>query len=79
MMALQKMTQPQFRELITISILDVLDQLPEVHKNIFILKHYRGLDVEDIASNLKCSSTDVETALQQVNSALVQRAGALLV
>jgi DNA-directed RNA polymerase specialized sigma24 family protein len=78
MLAYQKMAEPQFRELITTSILDVLSQLPESHKNIFIWKHYRGLCVEDIASNLKCSSSDVEMALQQVNSALLQKAGALL-
>ena len=73
-----KLRQPEIRELMTASILDWLDHLPEPQRSIFICKHYRGLPEEKIADDMKCSRAEVINALTQVNLTLVQRAGTLL-
>lgn len=76
--AVDKMVRPEIRELITVSIIDLLEHLPESQRNIFVLKHYRGVPEEEIASHFRCTRTEVEDALRQVNFTLLQRAGALL-
>jgi len=73
-----KIAKPEVRKLITASILELLEHLPESQRNIFILKHYRGVPEEEIANHFKCSRIEVENTLRQVNFTLVQRAGALL-
>jgi DNA-directed RNA polymerase specialized sigma24 family protein len=73
-----KIAKPEVRKLITASILDLLEHLPESQRDIFILKHYRGVPEEEIANQYKCSRIEVEAALRQVNFTLIQRAGALL-
>ena len=78
MEAEDKMAKPDVRERMTASILDMLEHLPESQRNIFVLKHYRGVPEEEIANHFKCSRTEVEDTLRQVNFTLVQRAGALL-
>ena len=71
-------TKPEVRNLITASILDLLEHLPESQRNIFILKHYQGVPEQEIANQYKCSKVEVEDALRQVDFTLVRRAGALL-
>ena len=78
MTGVKKLAQPEFREKVTSSILELLSHLPEMHKNVFIWKHYRGWRVEEIAAALKCSRAEVENILRQINSLLFQRTGALL-
>jgi len=73
-----KIAKPEVRKLITASILDLLEHLPESQRDIFILRHYRGVPEEEIANQYKCSRIEVEAALRQVNFTLIQRAGALL-
>ncbi len=74
----QKMALPEFREKVTSSILDLLSNLPEAHKKVFIWKHYRGWKVEEIAVTLKYSKTEVENILRHINSILFEKTGILL-
>jgi DNA-directed RNA polymerase specialized sigma24 family protein len=74
----KKLAQPEFRERVTSSILDMLAHLPEAHKKMFIWKHYHGWPVDKIAEHLKCNRADVEGILRQINSSLFQKTGALL-
>lgn len=77
--AVDKISILDFREKMTRVILETLSQLPETHKQMFVWRHYQGLDVVKIASNLHCSQSDVEGVLHQIDLALTRQAGALLV
>jgi DNA-directed RNA polymerase specialized sigma24 family protein len=78
MIGIKKLAQPELREQVTSSILEMLAHLPEAHKKMFIWKHYHGWPVDKIAEDLKCNKTDVEGILRQINSSLFQKTGALL-
>jgi DNA-directed RNA polymerase specialized sigma24 family protein len=79
MVLVKRLMQPELREKVTSVILDILAHLPEVQKKIFVWKHYCGWRVEDIADRLQCSKAEVENTLGHIHSALLQRAGTLLV
>ncbi|MBM3803435.1 MAG: sigma-70 family RNA polymerase sigma factor [Acidimicrobiia bacterium] len=78
MFAAQKLMQPEVREKMTISILDMLSHLPEAEKNMFIWKHYCGWPVEKIASALKCSVAEVDRTLRSTNALLSSQVGSVL-
>ncbi|PYV39364.1 MAG: hypothetical protein DMG06_23340 [Acidobacteria bacterium] len=78
MTATKKLAQPELREQVTSSILEMLALLPEAHKKMFICKHYHGWPLDKIAEDLKCNRADVEAILRQINSSLFQKTGALL-
>ncbi|PYV45655.1 MAG: hypothetical protein DMG06_01530 [Acidobacteria bacterium] len=73
-----KLAQPEIREKVTSSILQLLAILPEGHKNIFIWKHYYGWPEIQIASRLGCSAPDVENTLHEISRTLSQRTEAIL-
>ena len=65
--------QAEFRERVTRVILEILADLPETQRNIFIWNHYRGYQPEQIAEILGCRPSEIETALDTINSILCQR------
>ena len=73
-----RLAKADLRESMTSSILELLAHLPETHKKMFIWKHYHGWQVEKIAEKLRCSGSDVEGILQQINLSLRRRAESLL-
>jgi DNA-directed RNA polymerase specialized sigma24 family protein len=73
-----RLAKADLRERMTSSILELLAHLPETHKKMFVWKHYHGWQVEKIAERLRCSGTDVEGILRQINLRLLQEAGSLL-
>jgi len=70
--AAYKFRHPEFRERVTGAILEMLAHLPEIDRNIFIWKHYRGYHVKQIAEILRCSPPEIEATLGAVNSILYQ-------
>ena len=73
-----KFRHPEFRKKVTDCILEVLAQLAEADRNIFIWSHYHGYQVELIAEILGRSGGEVETKLGVINSILYQKIGSLL-
>jgi DNA-directed RNA polymerase specialized sigma24 family protein len=78
MMGANKLSQPEIREKLTSSILQLLALLPEAHRNIFIWKHYYGWPESQIASRLGCSTSEVENTLDEIGRTLSQRVQAIL-
>lgn len=78
MFAVRKVMQPEIREKMTSSILEMLSHLPEQQKNIFVWKHYYGWSIERIAGMLKCSITEVDNTLRSINAMLSRKVGPLL-
>lgn len=74
----KKLAQPEFREKVTASILNLLANLPETHKDMFIWKHYHGWPDDVIASVLGCSPSDVEAILLEIGHTLLRRTEAIL-
>ena len=72
MIAVHNFRQAEFRERVTGTILEMLVELPETHRNIFIWKHYRGYHVKQIAEILRCSPPEIEATLGAVNPILYQ-------
>jgi Sigma-70, region 4 len=68
----------EFRERVTESILEMLTHLPESQRNIFVWSHYRGYPARRIAEILRCSPSEVEAALDAINSILYQKTHSLL-
>jgi DNA-directed RNA polymerase specialized sigma24 family protein len=75
---LDRLAKADLRESMTSSILELLAHLPETHKKMFIWKHYHGWHVEKIAEKLRCSRSDVEGILQQINLSLLRKAESIL-
>ncbi len=71
-------SRPEIRKLITASVITFLAHLPETQRNMFIWKHYHGIAEKEIAGLLKCSKTEVDNTLRQINSALMKQAGTVL-
>ncbi len=78
MIAAHNFRQSEFRERATQGIVEMLTQLPETQRNIFVWNHYRGYAPKQIAEILKCSASDVETNLDVINSILYQRTRCLI-
>jgi hypothetical protein len=78
MNAVHNFRQAEFREKVTQAILEVLAQLPEAQRDIFIRNHYYGCSLKEIAGILGCGPSEVETTLGLINSILYQRTRALL-
>jgi DNA-directed RNA polymerase specialized sigma24 family protein len=78
MIGANKLSQPEIREKVTSSILQLLALLPEAHRNIFIWKHYYGWPEPQIASRLGCSISDVEDTLDEISRRLSQKTEAIL-
>jgi DNA-directed RNA polymerase specialized sigma24 family protein len=74
----EKLAQPELRERLTSSILELLAHLPEAHKKMFIWKHYHGWKEDRIAEYMKCNKVEVESILRQIHSALFRRTEALI-
>jgi hypothetical protein len=70
--------QSEFRERVTEAILEMLSDLPETQRNIFVWNHYRGYQPRQIAEILGCSPSEVEATLDGVNSILYRRTLSLL-
>ena len=51
------------RQALAQTILEVRDQLPEPQKNIFIMYHYQGMPVEEIATKTKLSCEQIKWLL----------------
>ena len=68
----------EFRERVTESILEMLTHLPESQRNIFVWSHYRGYPAKQIAEILRCNPSEVEAALDAINSILYQKTQSLL-
>jgi DNA-directed RNA polymerase specialized sigma24 family protein len=79
MFADRNFRQSEFRERVTGAILEVLADLPETQRNIFIWNHYRGYQPKQIADILGCSPSEIETTLEAIISILYQRTHSLLV
>jgi sigma-70-like protein len=67
MVADHKFRHPEFRKKVTDCILEMLAQLAEADRNIFVWSHYHGCQVELIAEVLGRSSTEVETRLGAIS------------
>jgi DNA-directed RNA polymerase specialized sigma24 family protein len=78
MIKFEKLAQPELREKVTSTILEMLAHLPEAHKKMFVWKHYCGWQEQQIADNLRCSKADVENTLRQINLTLFQKTGDVL-
>ena len=78
MTTVEKLEQPELRERLTSSILELLAHLPEAHKKMFVWKHYHGWKEDRIAEHMKCNRADVERILHQIHSALFRRTEALI-
>jgi hypothetical protein len=78
MIAIQNFRHPEFRERLTQVILEMLAQLPETHRNIFVWNHYRGYHPEHIAQMVGWSSAEVEGTLGEINLMLCRTTRALL-
>jgi hypothetical protein len=78
MLAVHNFRHTEFRQKVTEVILEVLAQLPEDPRNIFIWNHYCGYQPPQIAKILRCSPLEVETTLTMINSILYERTRALL-
>src|SRR5262245_54993332 len=71
-------TQAEFRERLTEAILEVLAELSETQRNIFVWNHYDSYRPKQIAEILSCSPSEVEAALDATNRILYQRTRSLL-
>jgi Sigma-70, region 4 len=78
MTAVRKLRHLEFRAKLINTILGMLEDLPETHRNIFIWSHYGGYPARQIADILGWSSSHVEATLGGINSTLYQKARALL-
>ena len=78
MIAIQTFRDPEFRERLTEVILEVLAQLPETHRNIFVWNRYRGYQPGHLAEMLGWSSAEVEATLGEIQLILCRRTRALL-
>jgi RNA polymerase sigma factor (sigma-70 family) len=78
MIAERNFRQSEFRERVTEAILQVLADLPETQRNIFVWNHYRGFPPKQIAEMLRCSPSKVEVILDAINSILYRRTRSLL-
>ncbi|MDD5194820.1 MAG: RNA polymerase sigma factor [Candidatus Omnitrophica bacterium] len=63
----QKENIEPYREMM---IKSAIAQLPRRQKNVFILKHYQGLTIEEISNVLGCSASSVKTHLSRAALAL---------
>jgi hypothetical protein len=70
--------QSEFRERVTEAILEMLADLPETQRNIFVWNHYRGYQPRQIAEILRCSPSEVEATLDGINAILYRRTRSLL-
>jgi hypothetical protein len=77
MTAIHNFRQTEFREKVTGAILEMLADLPETQRITFILNHYRGYQPKQIADLLRCSPSEIEAALDAINSILSQRTHSL--
>jgi DNA-directed RNA polymerase specialized sigma24 family protein len=78
MIGANKLSQPEIREKVTSSILELLALLPEAHRDIFVWKHYYGWPEPQIATRLGCSTSDVEDTLDEIRRCLFQKTEAIL-
>ena len=69
----------EFREKATQIVLETLARLPEALRNIFVLSHYRGCSVDQIAGMLDWRAPEIEAALDAISSTLYRRTRRLLV
>ncbi len=74
MAALDKMADFETRERVTRVILDYLARLPEPQRQMFVWRHYHGLEIGRIAENMHCSNSDVEVTLREISEALAFQA-----
>jgi hypothetical protein len=79
MFADRNFRQSEFRERVTGAILEMLADLPETQRNIFVWNHYQGYQPKQIAEIIGCSPSEVEATLDALNSILYQRTHSLLV
>jgi Sigma-70, region 4 len=70
--------QSEFRERVTEAIFEMLADLPETQRNMFVWNHYRGYQPGQIAEILRCSPSEVEATLDGINSILYRRTRSLL-
>jgi hypothetical protein len=59
---------PEYRERVVDAILEMLADLPEMQRDLFISSHYKGHDIGKIAEILGWENREVETALDTVNA-----------
>jgi DNA-directed RNA polymerase specialized sigma24 family protein len=76
--AIHNFRQPEFRERVTETILEMLAALPETQRNIFVWNHYRGYQPTQIAEIVRCSRSQVEATLDAISSTLYERTRSLL-
>jgi len=77
MIAVHNFRQAEFRERVTGTILEMLVELPETHRNTFIWKHYCGYQPKQIAEILRCNPSEIEATLDAISSILYQRTHSL--
>jgi len=78
MIAANNFGQLEFRERLTEAILEMLADLPETQRNIFVWNHYLGCDAKRIAEILGASLSEVESTLDVLNSFLCRKTRGLL-
>ena len=78
MMAVHKIRDAKFRESLADSVLEVLAYLPETQRKIYVWNHYCGYQSGQIAVNLGCGLSEVETTLEMINWIIYKKAHALL-
>jgi DNA-directed RNA polymerase specialized sigma24 family protein len=79
MIPVHNFRESELREKATVAILEMLADLPETQRNIFVWNHYCGYQPKQIAEMLRWSPPEVEAALDATNSMLYQRTRSLLV
>jgi DNA-directed RNA polymerase specialized sigma24 family protein len=78
MIPVHNLRESELREKATVAILEMLADLPETQRNIFVWNHYCGYQPKQIAEMLRWSSPEVEAALDATNSMLYERTRSLL-
>jgi hypothetical protein len=78
MMSVRNIDNCEYREVVTKAILEMLTDLPEIQRKIFVWNHYCGYRPKQIAELLGCSPSEIEGTLVVTNSRLYQRARILL-
>jgi Sigma-70, region 4 len=78
MIAVHNFRQSEFRERVTEIILEMLADLPETQRSIFVWNHYRGCQPKQIADILRCGPAEIEATLDAINSILCRRTRILL-
>jgi RNA polymerase sigma factor (sigma-70 family) len=75
------MTQLEWKTETTRLIIEAINKLPQAERDAFVWKHYKGMNVEEIAAKLECSVDESSKILHQAEQRLnkdlgrVERAG----